>query len=104
MSDGFQADARQIRRHAAGVEQVRARFGAVRAASAHIARDDAAYGLMCGWIGGILDSRHQRQDSLLGYVEENLTLAAEALTRTAEAYERVDDAVAETIRRAGGAR
>jgi hypothetical protein len=59
---------------------------------------------MCGWIGGILDSRHQRQDGLLGYVEENLSLAADALHRTAEAYERVDDAVAETIRRAGGPR
>ncbi len=101
MSDGFQADPRQLRRHAAGVEEVRARFGAVRAASAHIARDDAAYGLMCGWIAGIFEGRHQRQDSLVAYVAENLSLAADALSRSAEAYERVDDAVAEAIRRAG---
>lgn len=101
MADGFLADARQIRRHAGEVEQVRARFGAVRAASGHIARDDAAYGLLCGWISGLFEARHQRQDSLIGYVEENLALAADALSRAAEAYERVDDAVAESIRRAG---
>jgi hypothetical protein len=101
MSEGFQADARQIRRHAAGVEEVRARFGAVRAASAHIARDDAAYGLMCGWIAGLLEDRHQRQDALISYVEENLSLAADALTGVAGDYERADGSAAEAIRRAG---
>ena len=104
MAEGFLADARQIRRHAGAVEEVRARFGAVRAASAHIASDDAAYGLLCGWMAGLFEGRHQRQDSLVGYVEENLALAADALGRAAEAYERVDDAVAEAIRRAGDPR
>jgi hypothetical protein len=104
MGEGFLADARQIRRHAGGVEEVRARFGAVRSASAHIAQDDTAYGLLCGWIPGLFEGRHQRQDNLIRYVEENLTLAADALGRAAEAYERVDDAVAEAIRRAGDPR
>lgn len=104
MADGFLADAAQIRRHAAGLEQVRARFGAVRGASAHIAGDDAAYGLLCGWIADIFEGRHRRQDSLVAYVEENLALAAGSLAGVAEAYERVDDTAAAAIRQAGGGR
>lgn len=102
--DGFLVDAAQIRRHAAQLEAVRARFGAVKSASAHIAQDDAAYGLLCGWLPAVLEGRHQRQDSLLAYVEENLALAADALTAVASAYEDVDAGAANAIHQAGGRR
>jgi hypothetical protein len=103
MVDGFLADAAQIRRHAAQVDAVRARFGAVRSASAHIGQGDGAYGLLCSWIPAILENRHVRHDSLMAYVEENLLRAADALTQSAEAYDRTDDSAARTIREAGGA-
>jgi Excreted virulence factor EspC, type VII ESX diderm len=103
MVDGFLADAAQIRRHAAQVDAVRARFGAVRSASAHIVQNGDAYGLLCSWIPAILESRHVRHDSLLAYVEENLALAADALTQSAGAYERTDDSAARNIRKAAGA-
>ena len=103
-ADGFLVDAAQIRRHAGQLEAVRARFGAVKSASAHIARDDAAYGLLCSWLPAVLEGRHQRQDSLLAYVEENLALAAEALTAVAGAYDDVDAGAAAAIHKAGGRR
>jgi len=102
MAGGYQADAAQIRRHAGNVEAVRARFAAVRAASAHIARHDDAYGLLCGWMPAVLEGRHQRQDSLLAYVEENLSLAADSLAAVAAAYEETDAGAADAIHRAGG--
>ena len=102
MVDGFQADATQIRRHATQVDALRARFAAVRSASAHITQDNAAYGMLCSWIPGILESRRVRHDTLLAYVDENLALAADALTQSAEAYGKTDDAAARTIRQAGG--
>ncbi|GHJ53263.1 hypothetical protein Nm8I071_25700 [Nonomuraea sp. TT08I-71] len=87
---GWVADTEQIRAHAAYVEALRARFEAVRGASAHIARDDQAYGLLCGWISGILEDRHTRQDELVAYVDENLRLVADGLRRTADNYDGVD--------------
>lgn len=102
MPDGFSADAEQIRAHAAKIEAVQQRFGAVRAASAAIAQDDAAYGMLCSWMAGILERRHVRQDNLIAYVAENLRLASDALIRTGQDYDEVDDAAAKRLRRAGG--
>jgi hypothetical protein len=101
MTDGFSVDAAQLRRHVANLEAVRARFGAVRSASAAIARDDSAYGLLCGWLPAVLEGRHERQDALIAYVEENLSLAAEALTGVTGAYDEADAGVADAVHRAG---
>jgi hypothetical protein len=101
VTDEFAVDAAQLRRHIAHLEAVRARFAAVKAASAAIARDDTAYGLLCGWLPGVLEGRHQRQESLVAYVEENLSLAADALAEVAGSYEETDAGAAEAIRRAG---
>ncbi|MEV4344009.1 type VII secretion target [Actinoplanes sp. NPDC049596] len=102
MADGFAVDAEQIRRHAVKVDAVQQRFAAVKGASSAIVRDDAAYGLLCGWISGVLESRHARQDELIAYVEENLRLASEALRQTGAGYDRADDAAARRLRQAGG--
>jgi hypothetical protein len=102
MADGFAVDAQQIRAHAARIEGIQQRFSAVKAASAAIAQDDQAYGMLCGWMAGILEKRHVRQDQLIAYVEENLRLAADSLIRTSQDYESADDAAAERLRRAGG--
>ncbi|AGZ46446.1 type VII secretion target [Actinoplanes friuliensis] len=101
MADGFQVDAAQIRRHIAGLEAVRSRFGAVKSASAAISQDDGAYGLLCSWLPAVLEGRHRRQDELLAYVEENLTLAADSLTAVAGDYEDTDNAAADAVRKAG---
>ncbi|XVU27040.1 type VII secretion target [Actinoplanes sp. CA-054009] len=101
MADGFSVDAEQIRAHAAKVDAVQERFAAVKAASSAITQDDAAYGLLCGWISGILESRHARQDQLIAYVEENLRLAGDALRQTGAGYDQADDAAAQRLRKAG---
>jgi len=90
VSEGFQVEVDQIRAHAGHIDALRARFDAVRAASAHIAQDESAYGLLCGWIAAVLEGRHTRQDELIAYVEENLLLVADRLRQTADAYERAD--------------
>jgi len=102
MTDGFAADAAQIRAHAARVRSIQDRFGAVKDAGAAIAADSAAYGLLCGWISAILERRHVRQDQLLAYVEENFDRAAAALTTTGDDYDRADHAAADRLRAAGG--
>lgn len=102
MSDGFSVDARQIRAHAAKVEGIQQRFAAVKSASSAIIQDDAAYGMLCGWMAGILEARHAKQNELYAYVEENLRLASDALVRTGQDYEFADDAAAERLRKAGG--
>lgn len=95
--DGFGVAAQQLRAHARNVEAVQDRFEAVKGASRHIVQNDAAYGLLCQWISGILQSRHVRQDELFAYVEENLRLAARGLRETADAYEDTDASAAGRI-------
>ena len=101
MTAEFSVDPAQLRRHIANLEAVRARFGAVRSASAAIAQDGSAYGLLCAWLPAVLEGRHQRQDGLIAYVEENLALAADSLAEVAEAYDDVDAGAAEAVRKAG---
>ncbi|ANZ43216.1 hypothetical protein BBK82_33290 [Lentzea guizhouensis] len=95
-------DPEQIRRHATNVEAVAARFGAVEAASAHVAQDDQAYGLLCGWISAVLEGRHVRQDELVAFVAENLALAAASLRATADHYLAADEGTATALRPTGG--
>ncbi|MEV6237547.1 type VII secretion target [Lentzea sp. NPDC051838] len=102
MDDGYIVDLEQIRAHARTVEKIRARFDAVKAASAHIAQDDQAYGLLCGWISAVMEGRHTRQDELIADVEENLVLVAEELGLTADEYGDVDETNARSITAAGG--
>lgn len=104
MAAGFHVDPAQIRRHIGTVEAVRARFGAVQGASAHIALDAAAYGLLCSWLPAVLEGRHRRQDDIMAYVQENLALLADELAAVAGAYESSDADAADTIRKAGGGR
>ncbi|MEV4516697.1 type VII secretion target [Dactylosporangium sp. NPDC049525] len=88
--DTSSVDTGQLRTHARNIETINARFGAVKAASAHIAQNDAAYGLLCGWMSGILEGRHARQDELIAYAEENLTLVAQQLRKSADHYDAVE--------------
>ncbi|RKT74720.1 excreted virulence factor EspC (type VII ESX diderm) [Saccharothrix variisporea] len=101
MGDGYVVDLEQIRAHARNVEAIRARFDAVKTASAHIAQDDQAYGLLCGWIAAVLEGRHTRQDELIAQVEENLALVVEELGATADEYTEVEESNARSITAAG---
>ena len=87
MGDGYTVDADELRKHAGSLDSLKERFAAVKSASSHIAQDDQAYGLLCGWISAIMEGRHQKQDELIAYVEENLTIASVALRASADHYE-----------------
>ncbi|MEU4238634.1 type VII secretion target [Actinoplanes sp. NPDC026619] len=101
MAEGFSVEIEEIRAHAAKLDALRQRFGAIKSASASIGSNDAAYGLLCSWMAGILERRHQKQDQLFTHVESNLDRAAQALIKTSQEYADVDDSAAGRIRRAG---
>ncbi|MFC0115959.1 type VII secretion target [Kibdelosporangium aridum] len=92
MGQGLEVDTEELLAHARKIEAIRDRFDAVKSASAHIAQDDQAYGLLCGWISGVLEGRHTRQDELLDQVKENLDLVAKSLRHSANEYQAVDRA------------
>ncbi|MBN6039106.1 hypothetical protein [Amycolatopsis sp. 195334CR] len=98
MSEGYRVDLEQIRAHAGKLEAIRARFEAVKTASAHIAQDDEAYGLLCGWISAVLEGRHTRQDELIAFVEENLSLASADLLLTADEYGGAEESHSQLLR------
>ncbi|PPK63297.1 type VII secretion target [Actinokineospora auranticolor] len=102
MGDGFHVGVQQLRVHAANVEAVHARFAAVRAASSHISGDNQAYGLLCGWISGVLEGKHREADELVSGVESNLELVARALRDCADEYEATEDTNSLMIRSADG--
>ncbi|HEU5470966.1 MAG TPA: type VII secretion target [Actinophytocola sp.] len=101
MADQFHVDIQQLRSHADNVQAVRQRFAAVQSASGHIAQDDQAYGLLCGWISGVLEGRHRKQDELLAYVAENLDMVSQELELTADAYDTVDNDGADRMNQIG---
>nr|WP_296069725.1 type VII secretion target [uncultured Actinoplanes sp.] len=102
MPDSFQVDAAQLHRHASNVRSLRDQLMAVQDAGRAIARDDAAYGVLCGWISAALERRHVRQAELYAYLDENLQLAADALTATGDDYDATDSAAQGRLRAAGG--
>lgn len=93
MPDGFTADPEELRAHATNIDAIKDRFGNVKGASSHISQDDQAYGLLCGWISGILEGRHQKQDELIGQVEENLRLVSASLRDNATDYEEREQGI-----------
>jgi hypothetical protein len=102
VSDSFQVDAAQLYRHASNVQAVRDQFAAIKNASQAIGQNDAAYGVLCGWISAVLERRHAGQDQLYAYVQENLQLMAEALVATGGDYDTVDSTAQSRIQAAGG--
>ena len=102
MSDAFQVDSSQLYRHASNVLAVRDQLTAIKDASTAISADHSAYGLLCGWISGILESRHAGQDALYVYVEENLRLMADAVTAAGRDYDATDASAHDRIKASGG--
>ncbi|MET0135680.1 MAG: type VII secretion target [Kibdelosporangium sp.] len=92
--DGYNVDVEQLRAHAGHLETIKARFDEVKSASTHIAQDDQAYGLLCGWISAVLEGKHTKHAELVDYVAETLTLVATALRSTADRYQSTDTTIA----------
>ena len=99
---GFNVEAEQLRSHAGSVDAIKQRFGKVKSASSHITGDDQAYGLLCGWISGVLEGRHAEVDEVIAQVENNLELVAKELRASADTYAAADDDNANRIKAAGG--
>jgi hypothetical protein len=100
---GFNVESEQLRSHAGSIDAIKQRFARVKAASAHITADDQAYGLLCGWISGVLEGRHTEIDDVIATVESNLELVAKELRASADEYAAADQANTDRIKSAGGA-
>jgi hypothetical protein len=90
VADGHSVDPDQLRDHATQLEALGDRLLAVQDASISIVQDDEAYGVLCGWISGLLEERHAEQDRLVNRAYSNLSKAARALRATADDYETAD--------------
>jgi hypothetical protein len=98
MGHVFAADAAEMRAHADALDALARRFDAVKAASAHVAQNDAAYGFLCGWIARVLEGRHTRQDELFDYVQQNLVSAAANLRTLASTFDAANTRADSLIR------
>lgn len=92
MAGGYTVESEELLAHAAALESLAERFEAIKEASTHIVQDDEAYGHFCVWMSSVMANRHQKQDDLVAYVQENLTLAAGELRAAAAAYDDTDTA------------
>lgn len=90
MGTGYTVDPEELRGHSNNLEALKDRLTTVLDASNAITQDDEAYGTLCGWISGILEGRHQEQDSLIEFALSNLAVAAQALRSSADEYENSD--------------
>lgn len=97
MGDGYSVETDELYFHANSLEGIQSRFEAVQSASSHIVQDDQAYGLLCGWIAGVLEEKHQRQDELTDYVAENLGLSATTMRDCVQNYDESDEEFSEVF-------
>ncbi|GAA2319231.1 type VII secretion target [Glycomyces scopariae] len=94
MSDQFEVVTDDLRTHAANIDAVRERFGAVLSAMETISQDNEAYGIICQFLPPVLEGRQDEQKELTTMAQENLEMLAEALRSTADDYDAVDEGVA----------
>lgn len=99
---GFNVEAEQLRAHAGNIDAVKQRFAKVKSASSHITADSQAYGVLCGWISGVLEGRHTDINAVIATVENNLELVAKELRASAETYASADQDNVDRLRTAGG--
>ncbi|WP_157974824.1 type VII secretion target [Glycomyces dulcitolivorans] len=98
MSDQFGVLTDELRTHAASIDAIRDRFAAVLSAIDSIAQDDQAYGVLCQFLPPTLEDRQNEQKELTAIAQENFELLAEAVRGTADDYDAVDEAVADSYR------
>jgi hypothetical protein len=97
MGAGFTVEPDELRLHSRNLDGLQARFDKVAAASSHISGDGQAYGLLCAWIGLVLEGRHQRQDQLVTFAARNVGLASKAIADQAATYEDAEDKVRQMV-------
>lgn len=92
MSDQFDVVTDDLVAHAANIDSLRERFGAILNAIDSVSQDDEAYGIICQFLPPVLAGRQEEQKELTTMAQENLELLAQALRTTAESYDAADEA------------
>jgi hypothetical protein len=90
MSAGFTVEPEELRLHSRNLDAFQARFDKVAAASKHISGDGQAYGILCAWIGLVLEGRHQRQDQLVTFAASNVDQVSKAIANQAATYDEAE--------------
>jgi hypothetical protein len=97
MGAGFTVEPEELRLHSRNLDAFQARFDRVAAASGHISGDGQAYGVLCAWIGLVLEGRHQRQDRLVSFAARNVSQVSRAIAAQAATYEEAEANVREMV-------
>ncbi|WP_051393113.1 type VII secretion target [Glycomyces arizonensis] len=95
MSDQFDVVTDDLNTHAANIDALRERFGAIQSAMDSVVQDNEAYGIICQFLPPVLAGRQADQKDLVTMAQENLELLAQALRDTADSYTAADEAAAE---------
>lgn len=95
MGDHIDVEPEALITHAAHIDSLRERFGAILSAMDSVEQDNEAYGIICQFLPPILAGRQADQKELVEMAQENLELLAQALRDTAEAYDAADEATAQ---------
>jgi hypothetical protein len=97
VADGFVVDLDQLRRHSQTTEELGGRSDVAADASGQVADMDQAYGLLCRPIGWMLKGPQDRCAEAIAMTAHALHEAGRRLGECADAYQEVNDAVAEEL-------
>jgi uncharacterized protein YukE len=98
MSDQFDVTPEDLVAHAANIEGLAERIGPIVDAMSSVTESTDAYGIICQFLPPVLSSRQEEQKELSEMARENLTMLAQAVRESAEAYEAADEETAEEHR------
>lgn len=96
---GFQVDTEVLRRHGLRVDQVTADLGAVQQAAATTDLHGGAFGVLCGFLPPFVSGTDSAAREAITAVRDATEQTAADLRAMAGAYDRVDDQVADRLRR-----
>jgi phage-related tail protein len=95
MGDHIDVEPEALITHAAHIDSLRERFGAILSAMDSVEQDNEAYGIICQFLPPVLAARQEDQKEFTTMAQENLELLAQALRDTADAYMAADEETAD---------
>jgi hypothetical protein len=95
MGDHIDVEPEALITHAAHIDSLRERFGAILSAMDSVEQENEAYGIICQFLPPVLAARQEDQKEFTTMAQENLELLAQALRDTADAYMAADEETAD---------
>lgn len=97
MSEGYEVEPERVRAHAETVRDYQDRAAKAAAAGSHLSGLDDAYGVLCQPFGSMLKQPQARGTETLTKTADVTGSLAEGLTAAAEAYEQLEERIADLM-------